>query len=206
MPSAHPRMRSSAFKPALQHARQGISPPCQQRTPLHIRHDRCVTLLPTMQGGEFLRGTPDAHAQPGQIGRAQRRNIRSMCCTSTGHRTRSAWNCISKRIGAGPAIGVERRERDAGLLLHRGEDVVDLIGDRLQRGARQLLGAAAQRQPVDHAAAPACSTRARPAPQRPAPGRRRRCRARCRPTRSRSRRRSGQPKSLPSHWMVAPVA
>ena len=87
-------------------------------------------------------------------------------------------------VPAGAAVG-EQRGRRAGVLAHRVEDVADLIGDRLDAGAREMSGGRAAAEAAHQSPRRRRPSTARRAPPTRARNTRRRCRRSIAPGRRR---------------------
>ena len=87
---------------------------------------------------------------------------------------------------------------------HGLEQIVDLVGDALERGARDVAGGRAARDARDHARARTDPSAARRVRQTPARDTRRRCRARCAASASTSADGAMMPSPSRSHCTTAP--
>ncbi len=103
------------------------------------------------QGRQLVRGTPHARRQSGQHRRAQRRGF--------GHFRppyRASEDVGLKlhqvAVGGGAAVGAELAHAPSAVLLHRGQGVAHLVGDRIERRAHHVGAIGAARYPDDRAA------------------------------------------------------
>ena len=107
--------------------------------------------------------------------RAPRARARARRCTRRP--LVSACSCMSDAVGGRPAVG-EQRLHGPDLAVERGDDVLDLEGDRLERGAGELGRAGAEGEAAERARPPRRPTTARRGRRTRARGARRRCWAR----------------------------
>ena len=147
---------------------------------------------------------PEAGGQAGGVGRAERGGLGDHR-PADRHAEDVGLDLHAQVVGGDAAVDLEHVEVDAGVLLHRVDDVAALVADRLQRGPGQVGVGVEAGQADDRAAGVASASTARTGRRTPARSTRRRC---PRPARA-SDSLSAAPEMMPSwsrsHCTAEPV-
>ena len=149
-------------------------PVAQQRLALVRAHRRLVAALSrascarTWSSVHSPTPTPARYAAPSAV-------VSAISGTTTGTPSTSAWNCISQSLPVAPPSARSSVSSTAARPLHRADGVDGLVGDRLERGAREVRASRAAGQADDRPARVRVPVRRSEPGQRRARSRRRRC-------------------------------
>ena len=101
--------------------------------------------------GDVVGRVPEADRQPGEVRGAERRRLGHLR-PHDRHAEQVGLKLHQQLLAGGAAVDAQLRQIDSRVGLHRFEQVGDLEGDALERGAGDVAGGRAAREPDDRAA------------------------------------------------------
>ena len=147
---------------------------------------------------------PEADRQAGGVGRAEGRRLGDLR-PDDRHAQDVGLELHQHLVEHHAAVDLEGRQRDAGVGVHRVEDLAGLPGGRLEHGPGDVALVDVAGEAGDHAAGVDSASTARTGRRTPGRSTRRRCPRRCSASASTSADDVIIPRLSRSHWTSAPV-